>query len=64
MQESQSNKPEAQQVSEFTCLLYDFTIKWQNGLAVHMAKKHSKIEQGDGHFESYSDKKFADEQNC
>ena len=39
----------AEKVSEsFECPLCDFTSKWQNGLNVHMARKHSKLDQLDG----------------
>ena len=36
---------------EFSCDLCDFKSKWKNGLSIHMTKKHSKIEQLDGHSE-------------
>ena len=35
----------------FNCDLCDFNSKWKNGLRIHMTKKHSKIEQLDGHSE-------------
>ena len=34
--------------TEFPCDLCDFKSKWQNGISIHMARKHSKIEQLDG----------------
>ena len=61
MQENQSEKPEAAQVSEFECFLCDFKSKWKNGLAVHMAKIHSQLEQLDGHVEIETDEKLCDE---
>ena len=33
----------------FPCALCDFTSNWQNGHRVHMTRKHSKIDQLDGH---------------
>ena len=33
---------------EHSCSICDFTSKWKNGLAVHMSRKHSRIEQLDG----------------
>ena len=32
----------------FECELCDFTSNWNNGLQIHMARKHSKLEQLDG----------------
>ena len=34
--------------SEFFCDLCEFKSKWQNGVNIHMARKHSRIEQLDG----------------
>ena len=34
--------------SEFFCDLCEFKSKWQNGVDIHMARKHSRIEQLDG----------------
>ena len=61
MQENQSKKPEAEQASEFKCFICEFTSKWENGLSVHMAKKHSRIEQLDGHVETEIEEEFDDE---
>ena len=33
---------------EFRCELCDFRSNWQNGLSIHMTRKHSKLEQLDG----------------
>ena len=33
---------------DFACLICDFTSIWKNGLQIHMARKHSKIQQIDG----------------
>ena len=46
----QSNgEPEAEiEVSDFQCILCDFKSNWKNGLSIHMARKHSQIEQLDG----------------
>ena len=32
----------------FQCLICDFTSTWENGLSVHMGKKHGNLEQLDG----------------
>ena len=34
--------------SEFSCNLCEFRSKWENGIKIHMARKHSRIEQLDG----------------
>ena len=44
-------KPETE-VSEFECHMCDFKSIWKNGLAVHMARKHSQIEWRDGNAEN------------
>ena len=33
---------------KYSCCICDFTSKWENGLAIHMSRKHSNIEQLDG----------------
>ena len=33
---------------EFRCELCDFRSNWQNGLSIHMTRKHSKLKQLDG----------------
>ena len=33
---------------DFACVICDFTSNWKNGLQIHMARKHSKIQQIDG----------------
>ena len=39
---------ENDEVKEFRCELCDFKSNWSNGLRIHMARKHSKLEQLDG----------------
>ena len=39
----------------FECLICDFKSTWEFGLKVHMGKKHSNIEQIDGHVELEED---------
>ena len=34
--------------NDFPCLICDFESNWENGLKVHMTKKHLKVEQIDG----------------
>ena len=48
---------EAEKVSlkQFECCVCDFVSNWENGLRVHMARKHSKIEQVDGVTDSQDD---------
>ena len=42
----------AEKASEhFECQLCDFISNWENGLKVHMSRKHSRIEQIDGHYD-------------
>ena len=53
---------EAVQVSEFyECSLCDFKSNWDNGLNIHMARKHAEIEQLDGNSENdeTTDEKYA-----
>ena len=42
---NKKNEAEQQAVKEFRCDLRDFRSNCNNGLNIHMAKKHSKIEQ-------------------
>ena len=62
--EMQKSVELAEKVSDnFECPLCDFTSKWQNGLNVHLARKHSKIDQLDGSSEiedSDADDKYED----
>ena len=43
---------------QFECLICDFTSNWENGLKVHMARIHSKIDQIDGHSDQPDDEKY------
>ena len=43
---------------EFRCQLCDFVSKWNNGLSIHIAKKHGKIEQLDGHSDVCDDENY------
>ena len=49
--EEKESGDKAEQVLEFKCELCDFSSNWNNGLAVHMSKKHNVLEQLDGHAE-------------
>ena len=44
----------------FECFLCDFKSNWENGLKVHIARKHEKIEQLDGisDIEHLNDEKY------
>ena len=47
---------------EFHCELCDFKSNWQNGLSIHLTRKHSKLEQLDGNAsdnEASDDKKYS-----
>ena len=40
---------EAEQArEEFSCPICDFVSNWENGLGIHMTKKHANLEQLDG----------------
>ena len=39
----------------FSCLMCDFTSNWENGLKIHMTRKHCNIEQIDGNISVVSD---------
>ena len=60
------NTNEAEKASEdFSCDICDFKSKWGNGLAIHMTRKHPKLEQVDGStsisedFEDNDDEKYS-----
>ena len=38
----------AEKVNSFACEICEFESKWENGLNIHMSKKHAPIEQLDG----------------
>ena len=40
---------------EFTCDLCDFKSNWENGLKIHLARKHTRIEQLDGFIDMEGD---------
>ena len=43
------NAPEnSNELKKFACEICDFSSKWENGLVIHMTKKHGNIEQLDG----------------
>ena len=43
---------------KFSCEICDFSSKWENGLAIHMTRKHGNIEQLDGISDSEIDEKY------
>ena len=51
---------ENDEVKVFRCELCDFKSNWSNGLSIHMARKHSNVEQLDGNntFNEESDEVF------
>ena len=53
-EQDQSNYTEntsAAKAETFECELCDFSSIWNNGLKIHMSKKHDKIEQLDGSYD-------------
>ena len=40
---------------DFPCDLCDFRSNWENGLRIHMSRKHSKLDQLDGNSGSCQD---------
>ena len=42
-------------VKAFSCDLCDFSSNWENGLKVHMTRKHAKLDQLDGNISFVSD---------
>ena len=43
------------ELKKFACEICDFSSKWENGLLIHMTKKHGNIEQLDGIAETETD---------
>ena len=41
-------KPAEKAVDDLSCLVCDFRSNWENGLRIHMSRKHSKLDQVDG----------------
>ena len=53
------NAPEnSNELKMFSCEICDFSSKWENGLAIHMTKKHGNIEQLDGITDIETDEKY------
>ena len=50
-----------QDTENFCCEICDFCSDWENGLAIHMLKKHGQLEQLDGNPQSVKSmkKKFS-----
>ena len=49
LQSKNDNEKSAEQAeSDFQCDLCDFRSNWENGLNIHLARKHANIEQLDG----------------
>ena len=49
--------------AEFNCELFGFKSTWQNGLWIHMTRKHSQLEKLDGYISDNTDnedKKYAE----
>ena len=46
------------ELKKFSCEICDFSSMWENGLAIHMTKKHGNIEQLDGNADTEDDEKY------
>ena len=57
-EEAIANKEAENALKHVECLICDFSSNWENGLKIHMSRKHSKIEQIDGHFDHPEDEKY------
>ena len=58
--ESEKKEEAEEAIQRFECEICDFQSNWQNGLNVHMSRKHSKIDQLDGHADvSTDDEQYA-----
>ena len=58
--ESEKKEEAEEAIQRFECEICDFQSNWQNGLNVHMSRKHSRIDQLDGHATvSTDDEKYA-----
>ena len=55
VREEAENIAEKVSIEHFECCICDFVSNWEQGLRVHMARKHSKIEQVDGVTDSGDD---------
>ena len=54
-EEVTGNTEQTESDLKFDCELCDFQSNWINGLSIHMAKKHSKLDQLDGNFDENDD---------
>ena len=64
-EEAEEDNTKTTEKVEYSCELCDFKSNWENGLRIHMTRKHSQIEQLDGNLsvvneELYEDEKYAD----
>jgi hypothetical protein len=61
--ENGNDKPAEKVLEDFPCLICDFSSNWKNGVEIHMARKHSTIDQTDGNISDEVDddeEKYAD----
>ena len=61
--EENTNDVAVEARNSFECPICDFVSNWDNGLKVHMARMHSKIDQLDGHCDHSDDEKYAGSQH-
>ena len=68
--ENDNDKPAEKALEDFPCIICDFSSNWKNSVEIHMARKHSTIDQTDGkisvasYYEVDDDEKYADTWNC
>ena len=53
------NSSDKNEISEtYPCEICDFESNWTNGLKIHMSRRHSRIEQIGGNFDSEGDENY------
>ena len=55
---SDKNEISAVEAETFPCEICDFESNWTNGLKIHMSRRHSRIEQIGGNFDSEGDENY------
>ena len=55
---SVNNENSAEEAENYHCEICDFKSNWTNGLKIHMSRRHSKIEQIDGNYDSEEDENY------
>ena len=55
---SDKNEISAVEAETYPCEICDFESNWTNGLKIHMSRRHSRIEQIGGNFDSEGDENY------